>query len=331
MRFLIVLTACTIAAITPSSSLAADFSVKVEEDGVSILINGELFTKYVTKGEGNKPYFWPIIGPTGKQMTRAYPMQDVKGEKQDHVHHRSMWFGHQRINGFDTWHEPATFEERFRKKPKELAARLKTLGVTVHRNVVETRANSDHAILVTEADYTDPDGNRLMQDKRRFTFRVAPDTGSRIIDMDMTLVGSEETVTLDDAKDSGFSVRVAHTMCVDAKEGGSIVNSNGDRDKAAWGKRASWCDFFGPVEGETLGIAILHHPASFRYPNPWHARTYGLFTANPFGLKSVAGLGESGAVELKRGETLSLRYRVIFHQGDAERGRIKDAFAAYAE
>ena len=33
-----------------------------------------------------------------------------------------------------------------------------------------------------------------------------------------------------------------------------------------------------------MGIAILNHPASFRYPTYWHVRDYGLFAANPFGL-----------------------------------------------
>ena len=109
------------------------------DDGVVIKIDGELFTKYITKGEGDKPYFWPIIGPTGKKMTRAYPMEDVEGEKQDHPHHRSMWFGEQDINGFDTWHERRSFEERFAKKPEELEKALAGLGSTRHDEVVTAK------------------------------------------------------------------------------------------------------------------------------------------------------------------------------------------------
>ena len=49
---------------------------------------------------------WPIFGPTGKAMTRAYPVSKaLPGEQQDHVHHRSLWFGYEGLNGIDFWHE----------------------------------------------------------------------------------------------------------------------------------------------------------------------------------------------------------------------------------
>jgi len=49
------------------------------------------------------------------------------------------------------------------------------------------------------------------------------------------------------------------------------------------GKRAVDGVSFTLNEGETLGVAIFNHPPSFRHPTSWHARTYGLFTANCFG------------------------------------------------
>ena len=60
-------------------------------------------------------------------------------------------------------------------------------------------------------------------------------------------------------KDSGLSVRVAHSLCVDAGEGGRIINSTGDANGDAWGKRVSWVDYNGPVEGKTMGVAMLNH------------------------------------------------------------------------
>lgn len=325
-------TPLALVALVASLSLlpAAEFSVETVDDGVVIKIDGELFTKYITKGEGNKPYFWPVIGPTGKKMTRAYPMEDVEGEKQDHPHHRSMWFGQQEINGFDTWHERLSFEERYAKKPEELEKALAGLGATRHDEVVTAKAMGDHAILETASTYLNSSGEEMVKDQRRFVFKVDPETGSRIVDVDLTFVGSEETVTMGDAKDAGFSLRVAWSMSVDAGEGAHIVNSEGDMDKEAWSKKAKWCDFYGPVDGETVGVAMLNHPSSFRYPTPWHVRTYGLFTANPFGLQSLDKSAESGSFDLKKGETFNLRYRVIFHKGDAESANLDKAFEAYA-
>lgn len=310
---------------------SAEFSVSREADGIAIRIDGKLFTKYVTGDKvGNKPYFYPVIGPTGKGLTRAYPMEDVKGEAQDHPHHRSFYFGHQFVNDFDTWHEELTLKERAKGDAAKLAELKRKLGATVHREVAQAEAKGNHAILKVTSDYLDATGRRMASDARTFVFRVGAD-GSRIVDADLTFTGEAESVTFSDAKDAGFSLRVAHSMSVDAKEGGRILNSRGDRDKDAWGKRAEWCDFYGPVGGEVAGIAVLNHPKSLRHPTPWHARTYGLFTSNPFGLKSVAGEEKDGAVVLKKGETFTLRHRVIFHAGDPEQAKIAAAWEAYAK
>ena len=46
------------------------------------------------------PYFYPIYSPSGKIVTRHYPMKkDVAGESQDHPHHRGLWFAHGDVNG----------------------------------------------------------------------------------------------------------------------------------------------------------------------------------------------------------------------------------------
>lgn len=310
---------------------AAEFTIQKEADGVKILIDGKLFTKYITGDkETNKPYFYPVIGPTGKGMTRAYPMEDVEGEAQDHVHQRSLWFGHQFINDFDTWHEELTLIGRAKGDAGKLAELKKTLGASVHREVLETSADKDTAVLKVSTDYTDPSGAVAASDVRTFTFRLGPD-GARIIDADIVFTAVGEKVVFSDAKDAGLSLRVAHSLSVDAKQGGRIVNSDGATDKDAWGKRADWCDFNGLIDGKKVGIAVLNHPSSFRYPTPWHARTYGLLTANPFGLKTVAEETEEGSLTLKSGETFTMRHRIIFHAGDEKDADIAGAWQRYAE
>ena len=83
------------------------------------------------------------------------------------------------------------------------------------------------------------------------------------------------------------------------------------------------------VDGKTVGIAILNHPDSFRYPTTWHVRDYGLFAANPFGWNDF-GRAESGEYTLPEGESISFRYRVILHEGDTAAADIASAFAGYA-
>jgi hypothetical protein len=76
---------------------------------------------------------------------------------------------------------------------------------------------------------------------------------------------------------------------------------------------------------------VLNHPASLRHPTPWHARTYGLLTANPFGMKNVAGEKEEAPVVLKKGESFTMRHRVIFHRGDEKQAKIAEAWESYVK
>ena len=305
------------------SARAADFIVELTATGGAIVkVDGKLFAEYVVD-QANKPYLWPIVGPTGKEMTRSYPMKDVPGEKQDHPHHRGLNFGHESIAGYDTWAELATFG----KNPKT-SERVQHLGAIKHKSFSKIDGGAT-AVLTALSDYVDAAGKVTSTEERTLTFRVEGDT--RIIDVDIDLIASEGDIVVDDKKDAGLSIRVPHSMSVDAKEGGQIINANGDKDADAWGKRATWCDFHGPVEGEHLGIAMLNHPASFRHPTPWHARTYGLFTANAFGLSSLKVQAESGEMTLKQDERIKLRHGFIFHKGDEKAGKIAEAFEKYAK
>ena len=117
---------------------------------------------------------------------------------------------------------------------------------------------------------------------------------SRWIDFLIAITATNGPVTFGDTKEGTFGMRVAESMRVEAKHGGRIVNSRGQTDAAAWGKPAEWVDYHGPVDGQTLGIAILNHPASFRFPTGWHVRTYGLFAANPFAQEEFPRQGRVG-------------------------------------
>src|SRR2546426_518594 len=73
-----------------------------------IEINGRLFTEYYFK-DVPRPYCYPLIGPGELAMTRNWPMQNTPNEEHDHPHHRSLWFTHGSVNGYDFWSEQNNF------------------------------------------------------------------------------------------------------------------------------------------------------------------------------------------------------------------------------
>lgn len=326
MKFTPLLSALLLGAFAITAS-AATFTVeKTPSGGAIVKIDGQFFTEYVVD-QANKPYLWPIIGPGGQTMTRAYPMKEIEGEQHDHPHHRGLCFGHENIGGYDTWAESATFAGN----PK-YAERAKHLGSIKHREMKDIK-EGEQASFTTVSDYLEPDGKKTLEEVRHHTFKVVGDT--RIIDVDIELIATEGDTFVDDKKDSGLSIRVPTNMAVEKDKKvpgtGKIINSEGQTDADAWAKRANWCDYYGIVDGKQVGVAMLNHPSSFRHPTPWHVRTYGLFTANPFGLQSLDPKAESGAMTLKKGEKITLRHRFIFHLGDVTSAKIAEAYADYAK
>jgi hypothetical protein len=117
---------------------------------------------------------------------------------------------------------------------------------------------------------------------------------------------------------------------MDGDKGGRIENSYGATgEKECWGKQAPWVDYSGKVKGNRVGFAMLEHPTSFRHPTYWHVRDYGLFSANPFGLKHFTKGKLHGEYTLKKGDSISFIYRLIAHVGDARSAKIKDKYLDY--
>jgi hypothetical protein len=181
-------------------------------------------------------------------------------------------------------------------------------------------------VIRTTDDWLGPDGKKVCEDERVVRFYDTRD--ARMLDFDITIKATEGPVTFGDTKEGMFGLRVASSMDVNRKKGGKITNSEGQTDDDAWGKPAPWVDYTGPVGSETLGIAILNHPDSFRYPTTWHVRTYGLFAANPFGWHDF-GRAERGDHTIPSGQSIAFRYRVIFHKGETAQAKIPSAFQSY--
>jgi hypothetical protein len=248
-----------------------------------------------------KPFFYPVIAQ-GRSVTRAYPMEKKAGEETDHPHHTSVWFCHGEVNGKDYWSKVPITHKRFIQKSD---------GLVYAKIVAENAWGTD----LTE-----------IQDVMIF------DAGQDVLmDWTITLRADNGPVVLGKTKEGGFAVRVAQGMTSPdpgkAKQAfrakGQMVDSLGNKGEPAVREHAApWADDFGEVDGKMVGVAIMNHPSSWRYPTNWHERNYGLFAANAFFVQ--------GEHQMKKGESITFRYRLYFHGGDPAAAKVQEVYAGYA-
>jgi len=279
-----------------------------------IEINGQLFTEYFFK-DVPRPYYYPLLGPSETPMTRNWPQKATPGEEHDHPHHHSLWFGHALVNGHDFWTEQKAF------------------GKIIHDGFEEIKSGSEVGIIKSRNKWVAANGDVICTDERTLRIYNPGKASERLFDFEVTLHASTGDLTFGDDKDGMMAVRVAETMKLKRDgEHGHIVNSAGMRDGEAWGKRADWCDYYGPVEGKIVGIAIFDHPENPRHPTWWHVRDYGLFAANPFGKHHFESLDDksAGNLTVPAGQSVTFRYRFYLHEGDEKQAEVAKKYHEYA-
>lgn len=309
--------ACALLAGLTSASTRAEVKLTQQEGSVKVEINGEHFTDYIFKGAPHV-YYFPLLGPGGVPMTRSYPMAtNVAGEEHDHPHHRSLWYSHGAVNGVDFWAET----------PKA--------GKILHDKFLEVKSGAQEGVIRSANKWVAPDGKVICTDERTLRVYDRP-AKERLFDFEITLKApADREVLLGDTKEGSMAVRVNESMRLTKgkkeKGEGHIVQSTGVRDDKTWGKAADWCDYSGPVQGKTVGIAIFDHPSNPGHPTHWHVRDYGLFAANPFGLhdfeKKPPGAGN---LTIPAGQSVTFRYRFYIHEGNEKQARVAERYAEYA-
>ena len=289
-----------------------------KENGLSIQVNGQPFTtyRYLPTGEfpvKARPFFYPLLGPSGVQMTRHFPMRsDVEGEKHDHPHHRGLWVAFGAVNGTDNWSEE------------------KGHGFQTHQKFTELTSGPVFGRFSEVLHWETHEHQKVCEELRSVTVWNLPRDG-RLVDLSVTFLASNGPLKFGDTKEGGIcSIRVP--TCMDGNKGGAIENSAGGRgEDENWGRSAHWVDYHGAVEGQRVGVALLDHPFNLRHPTPWHVRDYGLFSANPFAHSYYkASLLQRGDYSVEAGGALAFRYRIYFHRGDTRLGGVASRWNEYA-
>ncbi|QDV05939.1 hypothetical protein Poly30_14420 [Planctomycetes bacterium Poly30] len=269
------------------------------EDGNPViqLADGSPFAKLWVRGT-RVPYVWPLVGPSGDPLTRAFPME--KGgehEATDHPHHQSFWFTHGSVNGHDFWHDPN--------------CRITPIGEPI---VTMTEGRFDIEVRLNLAWEVSGDDAVLHESR---AYRFASRGGQRLVECESQLVAKEDVV-FGDTKEGSFALRLRPELRLKGEvAAGTILNSAGQTDGDCWGQRAAWVSYEAPLGDHRVGVTVMDHSANLRHPTWWHARDYGLVAANPFGIhdfeKKEPGTGD---FQLEKGKQLTLKYLVVLSDGE---------------
>jgi len=290
--------------------------VKTDAARVDIYVGKDLFASYQYGIGFHKPIFHPMLTPKGNRLTRGYPMEfGIPDEHSDHWHHEGISFTYGNLSGVDFWSKlPGG-----RDKPG--SGRIRNTGIS-------RLESGQEGVMETTSDWIAPSGKVMLKQASRMTIAAGP--GWRTLDLRFQLTAQGEKVTFNDTKEGMMAIRVAPDLREDRT--GRYLNAQGlELSKAVWGKKSSWVALRGSVQGEDLTLAIMNHPGSVEYPTYWHARGYGLFSANPFGRKDFQKGSPPLNVSLNPGESALFLYRILVHSGHLSKSRMAAQFESYRE
>jgi len=323
-------TVCFIAAfIFMASTVSAQKSEPVRliksstENKVDVFIGGKLFTSFLYPDSLEKPVLFPIHAANGTIVTRGFPLDPRPGEPNDHPHHIGLWFNFENVNGLDFWNNSYAIPQN----KKNLYGWIRT------DRILETK-NGNTGKLAYHANWINQQKQVLLEETTRFEF--SGDQSQRIIDR-FTTLKADTAIVFNDAKDGMLGLRLAHELQMPTDQdqqftdnkgnvttvkggtdhiaNGNYLTSAGKTGNDAWSTRGVWCKVFAKMGADSVSIAIIDHPENPNYPTFWHARGYGLFAANPLGEKVFTNGKSAKNLSLKKGESVTFRYRIVITSG----------------
>lgn len=296
---------------------------KTEERKADILVDGKLFTSFCWFENVYKPVLYPVLNASGIEITRGFPLKPRAGEQTDHIHQVGIWLNYGNVNGLDFWGNGS----RGVKEPSG--------GEIRYRRIEKIQSREGEGIIVASASWLNPGGNSLLDEKTEMHFIA--DGSNRIIDRITTLTARDTAVLFKDTKEGMFGIRVARQLELPSKTGvilidstgnpstvkdtlntgvsGNYLSSEGVQGESVWGTRARWMDLYGTIGGENISLVVCDHPKNPGYPTYWHARGYGLFSANPLGRKDFTQGKEEFNFTIPAKKSATFRYRVIISSG----------------
>jgi methane monooxygenase PmoA-like len=266
-------------------------------DEASVERDGREIARYHFSPRDPRPFLYPIIGPSGKSLTRMGHPRDANG----HSHHNSVWIAHNDVDGISFWADTGK-------------------GKIVQKRV-RYEDTDNEALIEAENVWNDDTGKTLLKETRTLRFRPQAD-GQWLLIIDLVFT-ADKPVTLGKTSFGPVAVRMAKTIGVH-DGGGTMRNSAGGvNEKEIFWKPAKWVDYSGPMpKGAVEGITLMDHPTNPSHPSEFHVRDDGWMGAS---------CTFSAARIIEKDKPLSLRYGVWVHGGLPTADAINGQFEVFAK
>jgi hypothetical protein len=252
-----------------------------------------------------RPFFFPLIGPSGSPLTRmGHPGAP------NHDHHRSIWFAHNKVLGIDFWSEG-------------------TSAFICQKEWRVYEDADDHAAMAVILAWHDGHDPRPLLEQELIAIVRPAEEGETLLELQSTFRPEAAMLEFGQTNFGFLAVRMAKSISA-YFGGGELTSSEGQRgEPAIFGKPARWMDYSGPVlslrDGEprevTEGITYFDHPTNPGHPARWHVREDGWMGASVCMEKPIVTTRE---------DPLRLRYLLYAHAGPYDAARAENLSGRFA-
>lgn len=229
----------------------------------------------------HRPFIFPVIGPSGRSLTRMGHPHDPES----HSHHNSVWISHNDVGGISFWSDGGK-------------------GKIHHKRIIKYEDGDQACSITTENQWLVDQNKVFILETRRVT-ALPLDGPEWLMIIDMEFKTSDKPVTIGKTPFGMIGIRMAKTIGVNDGDG-TIRNSEGavNENEVFW-KRAEWVDYSGPIaSGKKEGITLFDHPDNPNFPTYFHVRNDGWMGAS---------LTFDGPRTIQPDKPLRLRYGLYIH------------------
>ncbi len=291
------------AAIFVSSQLMAQNGIDtVEGKYVDVLQDGKTIARFMCEHDTStkekrhdtyKPYLH-VMAADGKTPI-------TKGPGGQFTHHRGIFLGWNKIGfqgkTFDLWH-------------------MKTSEI-IFKGVEESKSDSKATMVKVRLHWMDTDGNVIIDEVRSMTFHHTDDKALFLADFVCELTAPNGDVSLKgDPEHAGFQFRPSDEVSKN-KSSKYVFHAEGINPKAD--KDLPWVGLNYKLGEKSYSVQHMNHPSNPKGSIYSAYRDYGRFGSFP-------------ATNIKKGETLTLKYRIRITEGEMpEREMLAGEFAKYTK